>query len=212
MTLFLNRSTDLLRQHRRSFVAINVVFYGLVLLAMLLAAFKPDLQTEATERANAQLNQFTLGRLTAGAYEDGDVLTAAGLTFALNVLIGTLLVITLPSLVVPFWGMLLLCYRAYEWGLLFSPIGPDAWKGAPHLLTLLVEGQAYVVAALPVWLHGCRILFPRTHGYPSRRRAWSAGWSLHRDAYPTVLVLLFFGAIYEAVEVIYTIRLLPDRS
>jgi hypothetical protein len=64
-------------------------------------------------------------------------------------------------------------YRAVLGGLLFAPtdastLGPTLWLHAP---TILIEGEAYVVAMLGVWLWW-RPVFARSG---ERWRAWTSG-------------------------------------
>ncbi len=93
----------LVRQYRRAYLAINVVFYGLVacgLVAcgMVYVTFHPEVQEMLTQ---AVLLSFTEGPLAtvAEAYAGGEVLKAIALTFAVNFGIASLLVIFVPSLV-----------------------------------------------------------------------------------------------------------------
>jgi hypothetical protein len=87
------------------------------------------------------------------------------------------------------------------WGLLFaptetSPLTPALWL---HVPTILLEGEAYIVAMLGVWLwwHG---VFSRSD---ARWRAWRQGLVLHTRVYAAVVALLAIAAIYEAIEVIW---------
>lgn len=86
---------------------------------------------------------------------------AAGLTFLVNLLIGAFVTLTLPSLLIPFLGILMAFYRAVEWGFLFAPV--DGSVGSilsPNGLTLVIEGQAYVLAAFAIYVHGKMFLQP----------------------------------------------------
>ena len=58
------------------------------------------------------------------AYKSGNVWAAIVLTFAVNLFIGSLFSITVPSMIVPFSGFLMGIFRAVVWGLLLSPADP----------------------------------------------------------------------------------------
>ena len=68
----------------------------------------------------------------------------------------------------------------------------------PHALTVLLEGEAYVVAMLGVWLWWWPVL--RTPG--RRWQLWRDGLVLQVRIYSVVALLLAIAAIYEALEVI----------
>jgi len=197
-----------IREHLRAYVVINVVFYGLLIVAMGVAAVFPQLHESLWGLAEGESGGPGILGAVDRAYQDGDVLVAAALTFVVNLTIGALLTVTLPSFVIPFFGVGFVIYRVVQWGILFTPAGPEAGVLIPHMLTLVIEGQAYVVAALAVWLHGRMFLMPRRSGLPSRWVGYAAGLGATVRLYPLVVVLLVVGAVYEAIEVIYFIPLL----
>lgn len=123
---------------------------------------------------------------------------AAVMTFVVNLFLGAGLAITLPSVLIPFAGILTGMYRATLWGLLFAPAGTPymPWQ---HLPVLLLEGEAYVVAMLGVWLWWWPVLRQKGH----RWAAWKAGLRLQLRVYAVVAALLAISALYEAAEVIY---------
>ena len=96
-------------------------------------------------------------------------------------------------------------YRAVLWGLLFAPtetstLGPTLWL---HVPTILIEGEAYVVAMLGVWLWW-HAVFTRSG---ERWTAWRQGLVLQIRVYAAVAALLAIAAIYEAIEVIWILPL-----
>ncbi len=197
-----------INEHKRAFIAINVVFYGLFVITMGVAAVFPHLQESMHQKAIEEVDGAGIAGVVDSAYVDGNVPAAAALTFLVNLLIGVFLTITAPSFVIPFFGIAFAIYRVVQWGMLFSPVGFEVGVLIPHMLTLIVEGQAYVVAALAVWVHGRMFLQPRRSGLPSRWAGYKAGVVATVRLYPLIIVLLVIGAIYEAIEVIYFIPLL----
>lgn len=131
-------------------------YYSTVLLGMTAAHFYPQLNTVAWDHVNAQLEGTSGGRWVTGVYESKRQLLAALVTFAVNLSIGAFGTITLPSMLVPLSGVLLAVYRAGSWGLLFSPgLHPDTtgyWAEVPHVVTLVIEGEPYVIAAWGSWI------------------------------------------------------------
>lgn len=199
---------QIVREHRRPYIVLNGIYYGLVVLGMMYVAFfNPALQEQLlTEIAG----EFTEGLLaTVGStYLGGNVLAAAVLTFVVNLLGGSLLAITLPSLVLPFVGLVIGCWRAVLWGLALAPTSPElALVMIPHSLVLLLEGQAYILAMLAVYIHGKSFLQPRSVGLASHVRGYVTGLKLSARLYLLVVIALAVAAIYEALEIVLMVRL-----
>ena len=72
----------------------------------------------------------------------------------------------------------------------------------PHSLTVLLEGEAYVVAMFGCYLWGKWLIRPASAGFPNSREAYHAGLRANLQLYRLVLVLLAVAALYEAIEVI----------
>ncbi len=198
-----------IKEFRRAYVVLNLVYYGLVVCAMIYVSFNPSLQQTLAEATGAA---FTEGPLSAlgGAYVGGQVWLAVVLTFVVNLVVGSLAYITLPSLVLPFSGLLLGAYRALVWGLILSPTRSSGLSQVmiPHSLTLLLEGQAYILAMLAAYIHGRAFLWPHTVGETGHRRGYVIGLKRSLRLYCAVVILLALAAIYEALEVIFIMPLL----
>ena len=191
--------------HVRALLALNALYFGAAVLAAGYAFLNRSVQSELT---NAAVDAFSptgsLGPLIQ-AYLGGELLRAILLTFLVNLILGSLVVITLPSAVVPFAGLLIGVYRAVLWGLLFAPtpgsaIAPTLWL---HMPTILLEGEAYVVAMLGVWLWWRTVIASPGH----RWMAWRHGFKLQMRVYALVALLLAAAAIYETMEVIWLLPL-----
>jgi hypothetical protein len=191
--------------HVTALLVLNVLYFGAAVLAAGSAFLNPALQSQLT---GAAVDAFSptggLGPLIQ-AYLGGELLRAILLTFLVNLLLGSLVVITLPSTLVPFAGVLIGVYRAVLWGLLFAPtpgstIASTLWL---HMPTILLEGEAYVVAMLGVWLWWRAVIASPGH----RWMAWRHGFKLQMGVYGFVVVLLAAAAIYESIEVIWLLPL-----
>jgi hypothetical protein len=65
---------------------------------------------------------------------------------------------------------------AVLWGLILAPTtGELVLVMIPHSVTLLLEGQAYVLAIFAAYVHGLPFLRPRTVGLSSHREGYAAG-------------------------------------
>jgi hypothetical protein len=194
-----------LREHRRAWLGVNLLYFGTVVLGMLAVLVYPAMQQSLwTSVGQAFSPTSTLGPL-AQAYTEGRLVMAIVLTFVVNLVLGSLAVLSLPSLLIPFAGILMGVLRAWLWGVLFSPFGGELQAGLlPHALTILLEGEAYVVAMLGVWLWWWPVL--RTPG--RRWQLWQYGLILQGRIYSVVALLLAIAAIYEALEVILLLPVL----
>jgi hypothetical protein len=193
---------SLVQENKRAYIVINAVYYGLVIIFMIVAAFNQPLQNQLL---NAIGNVFMTGPLAAvgNAYVNAEVLKAIALTFVVNLVIGSFLSITIPSLIVPFLGFLLGIYRAVAWGLLLSPAHPDLrMVMIPHSITLLIEGQAYILALFGVYLQARAFLWPRTVGLESHGQGYVEGLKCTGKIYVLVVLALAIAAVYEVLEVV----------
>jgi hypothetical protein len=85
---------------------------------------------------------------------------------------------------------------------LFAPV-PFKVFDLPHWLTMLIEGQGYIVAMLAVYIQGRGFLWPECMGTVSRKDGYVAGLRATWSLYLLVLILLAIAAVWEAFEVIY---------
>jgi hypothetical protein len=209
----IQKAWSIVRANWQAYIIINVLYYGIVAAAMIYVGFNPDLQKSLMEIVGQGFIEGPLA--TVGeAYSGGKVLEAIGLTFIVNLLAGSFLYITLPSLFIPFLGLAMGVVRAILWGLLLSPTNPDLRMiMIPHFLTLILEGQAYIIALLAAYVHGKSFLMPRRSGIEaSGVKAYLQGYllGLKQTAwlYVLVILLLAMAAIYEVLEVIFLVPLL----
>jgi hypothetical protein len=199
----LRSSRRIVSGYRTTYVAINVGYYGLVLAAMLyVALINPAIQERMLADVQSSLTEGPLATV-GGVYLGGNLVGAAVLTFLANLLVGAILTITLPSLIVPFAGIALGAYRAVLWGLLLAPTTSQlALVMIPHSLTLILEGQAYILAMLASYVHGMAFLRPQSAGVAGHRQGYLEGARRTGRLYVVVAMVLALAAVYEAVEVI----------
>jgi hypothetical protein len=152
---------------------------------------------------------FMTGPLSAVglAYVNAQVLTAIVLTFLINLIIASFLYITIPSLIIPYIGILMGIYRAILWGLIFSPGHPDMQMVMiPHSITLIIEGQAYILAMFGAFLQGTAFLFPKTVGLERRGQGYREGLKRTGKIYILIVLTLLVAAIYEVIEVVIMVK------
>jgi hypothetical protein len=197
---------ELVQENRRAYIILNIVYYVLVVVFMIYVAFDQALQKSLVDLVGAA---FMTGPLSfvGQSYVNARVLTAILATFLINLLIGSFATITLPSLIIPFSGILVGAYRAAMWGLILSPANPDLrLVMIPHSITLLIEGQAYILTMLAAYIQGRAFLWPKTIGLESRSKGYLEGLKRTGKIYVLVVLTLLIAAIYEVIEVVIMIK------
>jgi hypothetical protein len=196
-----------IKEFRRAYIVLNLVYYGLVICGMAYVALHPSLQQSLLDAVRSAFGQEPLSTV-AGAYTGGQVLLAIALTFVVNLTIASFLWITLPSLVVPFSGIVTGACRAVLWGVLLSPSSPEmSAVMIPHSLTLILEGQAYILAMLAAYIQGRAFLWPATVDATTHGEGYRAGVKRSLRLYLLVAIVLAVAAVYEVLEVIFIIPL-----
>ncbi|MBD9626345.1 stage II sporulation protein M [Ensifer sp. ENS06] len=193
---------SIIKRHRRAFIGLNAVFYGLFALSMAVTVLVPDIQSYFKGDIDQAYMQPGIFKTVGDAYASKNLPVAIGLTFTVNLIVAFAMT-TLPSLIIPFVGILATLHRALLWGVMFAPIGPYSATLIPHSITLLIEGQAYVLAAFGAYVHGRAFLQISHYRLSARWEAWKAGAHLVARLYILVIVALLVGAIYEVFSAIY---------
>ena len=181
---------------------VHLVYFGLVMSGSLLVSKAPEAQVVLLGKVREALatNSNPLG-IAGQAYRSGSIPLAAAVTFMVNFFLGSLAFITVPSIVLPGSCVLLACVRATAWGLILAPIVQSlAFGMLPHSLTMLLEGEGYILAAFFGLLIPIYIVRPSLGGNPFTR--FGRVVFLNLKAQFWIALVLAVAAIYEATEVI----------
>jgi hypothetical protein len=186
--------------------ALHLVYFGLVLAASAVIYHFPELQMGMLSVVHGAVADPHNPLGVAGkAYDSQNIAWAAAVTFAVNFLLGSAAVITVPSLLVPGSGTLVAVLRATLWGLLLAPsFATLSLVMLPHAGTLLLEGEGYILAAffgllVPIYL------FERDKGAALTSR-YGRALLINLKAMTLVAVVLLAAACYEATEVILMMK------
>jgi hypothetical protein len=139
---------------------VHLAYFGLYVVGSILIQASPELHTMLLSAVKGELSKSGKGPLAlAGkAYGTGNMFYAALVTFAINFPLGSFVMITLPSMIIPGSGALLATFRATLWGVLLGPSLVSLTRAMlPHTGTLLLEGEGYILATffallIPVYL------------------------------------------------------------
>ena len=192
----------LIRDHRRSLTVIAAGYLALFLAGILVTVIVPQLRPEGLGGLASGQGATGLGQVITDSYRSGNIALAAVVTLAVNLISASLLQTTVPTLIVPFLGVVITLIRGLSWGVLFSPVGAEDGTFLIHYVTLLIEGAAYVLVGFSAWVQGRMFLQPARYGFASRRAGYLGGLVATLRIYVWVIALLVVGAIYEAFTVI----------
>jgi hypothetical protein len=191
-----------LRDWRRLLYGLHALFFGLFLLTAAGVYYLPSVQTILLSALRNEIHGGSGPLGVAGsAYGTNNIPLAAAVTLAVNFFVGTILSITLPSMVMPAIGSLAMLLRSLVIGAVLAPSTvPMAGMMLPHSFTLLVEMEAYIVATLFVLLIPI-YLFRRSEG-PTWYRRYGRALLVNLKGLLLIFGILAIVAVYEAIEVI----------
>ncbi len=191
-----------MRRHWRLLVGLHAGYFGLCLAAMAVIYFVRDIQDALMMMTLQEVSGDTgLLGIAGKAYRSNNMLWAAVVTLGVNFFFGSLVMITLPSVILPGSGALMAVFRAGTWGVLLAPTYLTLAGGMrAHSLTLLLEGEGYILATffgllVPIFL------LRRQEGAPALQR-WGRALLVNLKGNLLVFLVLAIAALYEAIEVI----------
>lgn len=204
---FANAFIDSCRLIVRNYQAYALVI-GLFLLfwlwGVISAALDPGYQKMVVQWYRSQFagGSWPLG-VAGQAYASGNILLAIIVTFLINFVQGTVIMLSLLSVIPVGAAFIVNALRGQILGLALAPT--DLFFGQSlslHLPTILIELQGYLLAAFVSVLLPLSLLYPRNFGCEKRFDAFKkfALWQFRM--LPLIAVILLVAAIYEAVELI----------
>jgi hypothetical protein len=195
---------DIFRKDFKLFIAINAIYFGMIIVGAAIALAYPAAQLALIQGAGQSFGSEGPYGSVGDAYATGNVPAAAVLTFITNFFVGTLGMLTIPSLIIPFWALLFGAFRALLWGVMLVVPVPGVLPLstlAPHYLTLLLEGEGYIVAMFACTRGLMALLKPSSFGKDSRLKAYWQSIKDNGKLLLVVAVILAVAAAYEAWEV-----------
>ena len=191
-----------INRHWKLFSLMHAVYFGLFLIGMLVIYEAPLLQDFFLAVIGGQIeSESGLLGVAGTAYESRNVAVAAVVTLLINFFAGSLLVITLPSVIVPGIGVLMAVFRATVWGIALAPSYMVLAGGMIfHSGTLLLEGEGYILASFFALLVPIYLFSPKEGENIGARYARAVLMNLKGNI--IVFIVLAVAAAYEAIEVI----------
>ncbi len=199
----LRRPFQIIRADLRAYLLVNVFVYGMLLLGMVLGSLFPGLRAARVASFAGGGQGELVNAVVGNGWVFGTVI------FLVNVFPTALLLITLPSLVVPFAGLAVFAVKTIDLGITLAPVDSiSRLILIPHSLTLLIEFQAYALVMFGAYLLGRSWLRPATVDAPTRRQGYVCGLSRLGWLWLPALALFVIGAVYEAIEIYFLVPLM----
>lgn len=195
---------EIMRTERRALVIMSISYLALFGIGILLTALVPDLRGDSAP-SGGELSPG-MAEFFAATFASKNVALTALAVFGVNFLAISVIQTTIPSLIIPFIGVLLTGYRFLQWGVIFTPIGEEDPSFLVHWVTLLIEGGAYALVAFAAYVHGRMFLQPSRYGIEGRGRGYVEGLKATGKIYIWVFLLLVIGALYESITLIYVLN------
>ena len=194
------RPVQIIRDHARAYLVVNLLMYGLVLAGFALGLAVPGLTADRAATLQSDGTADLVARVFAHWW------LFAATILGVNVITVGLFSIVLPSLVIPFAGVAVFAYRAVVIGVTLAPTDHATWIVlVPHALTLVIEFQAYILLVLGAYLVRRGWVTPQHLGAETRRGGYAQGLRMLGWLGVAALTLLVVGAIYEAVTLRYLV-------
>lgn len=201
MSIYLEYLQKIFSYNKRAYILLNVFYYAIMLIFMIYLTLDPTLRDGFASRYGKSFQHgppllvgepFAMDRTMDNLFKN----------FNYNLLGSSYAEITLPSIFIPFVGIAIGLYRVAFLGLAFSPANPTAASFfLPHLPTLLLEGQAAVLAMLGAYIHGRALIWPKTIGQTGRWKAFVEGVRQIGMLYLPIMGILLLAMLYGFVEV-----------
>jgi hypothetical protein len=199
----INKSFEIVRNNWRTYKKLNLIFYGLIILGMLIARFVPASLNPVADSSNDTMLASLIGR-----FREMSFFSAFLVIFIVNLTLGSFAEIIIPSLIIPFSGFLVGVFRMFLWGIIFSPFTRELsfsptsiLAGFLFVLVMLLEGQGYILTLLGTYIHGRDSLFPDRIGLKNKKEGYLVGLKKIIYLYPLIAIVLLLAALQEAVNI-----------
>lgn len=198
-----NNFRTVLRDNWKAYLVSNLVVYGTLFMTIIATVFLPGVREWGMRNTEAFLSSPG-STVVVEAYASGSIIGASLLTFISNLLFAGLATTTLPSLIIPFFGVVATIARSIFIGMPFAPTTLDELISVVVASpVLLIEFQAYVLAMLGSFVLWRSTFKYRQQNLPSVWDGYLAGVKDNIHLYPGIIVLLLGIAVIEAITALF---------
>jgi hypothetical protein len=200
----LNNSLNLLKSNIKTYIALNILFYLLMICFMIYAYYHPELKSQIRGEVEGAIKNDSLfgeyfTKAKSGNFNIQDALFFIPLIWIKNIL-SAFISIVLPSIIIPFLGVITGLFQSFAFGVGFSPTDGINLKLFTGILLIILEGQGAILAMLASYVLGKNLTKVRP-----LKDAYRSGLRDCLNIFLLVIVILFCAAIYESVCLIFKI-------
>lgn len=196
----LKEAVQTLKKRRKLILIANLYYIILFFIGVAIAAANPQIQESLLQTIQIQLKGKGILGITAKAYMEKRILEAWLLTFVVNLILASLIQVTLLGLIMlaPITAGL----RAILWGIMFAPIGFPTTKLIIALPTIILEGESYILALVTGILLGTSWIKPNLlYQNKTRKAALKQAIKETLHIYIFIIILLAIAALTEVYTV-----------
>jgi hypothetical protein len=184
------------------FVASNVFLFGLFVLGALVGLAFPAVHDRLVQWVEQVTTTGTIGTVS-NTLERGDIWLGTWQIFSHNYFV-TVVLAAIPSLVFPPWILLLFGIQFFAFGIVYSipSMINNPVTIIPVLGTLLLEGEAYVIAIFATMRLVVALIWPRRFGEQSAIKAYLKAVVDNAKLLVVAGIVLAVAALYEAATIV----------
>ncbi|WP_174590442.1 hypothetical protein [Methanocella conradii] len=126
---------------------LNALYLCVIIIGATIAMITPGLQSSMIEFTGSETISGPSGAPIPASLDEAVVATAS--YFLRSFVVNTLALITIPSIILPFWAPIIGAARFFIWGVTYvSPLEGVLSMGKlmPEYVAMLLEGEAYIIA------------------------------------------------------------------
>lgn len=184
------------------FLACNVFLFGLLVLGILTGLAFPDIHEKSVDFIEQATSTGPISTVSQ-TLESGNILLGTWQIFSHNYFV-TVVFAALPSLVFPPWILLVFGAQFFLFGILFSvpSVVSEPIVLIPLLGTLLLEGEAYVIAIFATMRLVEALVWPKRFGEQSALKAYAHAFIDNGKLLLVTGVVLAVAALFEAASLV----------
>ncbi|OPY28612.1 MAG: hypothetical protein A4E28_01412 [Methanocella sp. PtaU1.Bin125] len=184
------------------FLASNIFLFGLFVLGILVGQLFPDIHEMSVDFIEQAASTGPISTVS-DTLESGDVLLGTWQIFSHNYFV-TVVFAAIPSLLFPPWILVVFGAQFFLFGIIFSVPALLTQPVAlfPLLGTLLLEGEAYVVAIFASMRLVEALVWPKRFGEQSALKAYARAIVDNGKLLVVAGVILAAAALFEAASLV----------
>jgi hypothetical protein len=199
----LSTSLGIIKKDWKLLAGLNALYFCVIVIGATLAFISPSLHLSMINSIGSDGVGAPL--ITVEETNAPDALIAAGYGLAFSFAVNTLAMITAPSIIIPLWAPIIGAARFFLWGVAYVLPTEGITMGSliPQYVTILLEGEAYIVAIFACVRMLIVALNTMDYGLAwMKKRYWDSVVE-NANLLAIVLVLLAAAALYQAFVLPY---------